>query len=555
MVEQKKIMLKVCVVDEENQRKNHIFDPDKTREIKIGRSGSGEIILASPTISRLHAKMILADGAVSVQNHSPNGTYVNDHRIDRLTRLSEDDTVHIGNFSFTVQIGDKAQVEAKPASQPAKTVKKTPAKDAPRGDSDELVNLKRKIHNSLLKYFDLRSLNLGKIGDEDLRERTRVVLEEILDEMSGEVKRLSSREVLLKDLLDEFLQLGPLEDLLDDPDVSEIMVVSKDRIFIEKGGKLTLSEKRFTTDDAVHNIIQRIVTPIGRRIDESSPLVDARLKDGSRVNAIIPPLALKGPCITIRKFSKIPLTTEDLIKFGTLNELMRNFLQKCIAGRKNVLISGGTGSGKTTLLNILCSYIPENERIVTIEDAAELQLLQEHVVSLEARPKNIEGTGEISIRDLVKNALRMRPDRIIVGECRSGEALDMLQAMNTGHDGSLTTGHANSPRDMIGRLETMVLFGGVDLPVRAIREQIVSAIDLIVQQERMLDGKRKITYISEVTGIDDSGQIETEDIFLFQRKGLTPEGDVIGDFITTGYIPSFTQEFIERGVISTGELF
>jgi pilus assembly protein CpaF len=406
-----------------------------------------------------------------------------------------------------------------------------------------------------LKYFDLRSLSLGELKDDDLRERTSGVLEEILDEVADEWKGLVSREELLKDLLDEFLQLGPLEDLLDDPEVSEIMVVSKDRIYIERAGRLQLAEKRFTTDDAVHNIIQRIVTPIGRRIDESSPLVDARLKDGSRVNAIIPPLALKGPCITIRKFSKTPLTDEDLIRFGTLDDHMRNFLKKCIIGRKNILISGGTGSGKTTLLNVLCSYIPENERIVTIEDAAELQLLQDHVVSLEARPKNIEGTGEISIRDLVKNALRMRPDRVIVGECRGGEALDMLQAMNTGHDGSLTTGHANSPRDMIGRLETMVLFGGVDLPVRAIREQIVSAIDLIVQQERLIDGKRKITYISEVTGIDDSGQIEIEDIFVFQRKGLTAEGEVIGEVQTTGYIPSFTQEFVERGIISSGELF
>jgi len=549
------MMLKVCVTDEENQRKNYFFDPDKVKEVKVGRSGSADVVLASPTISRLHAKMTLADGAVSIQNHSPNGTYVNDHRIDRLTRLAESDVVHIGNFSFTAQIGDKNKLAEVAAAKTALRPEKPRKADAAKVEADELVNLKRRIHNQLLKYFDLRSLSMGELKDDDLRERTKVVLEEILDELTAEWKKLISKEELLKDLLDEFLQLGPLEDLLDDPEVSEIMVVSKDRIYIEKNGKLQLAAKRFTTDDAVHNIIQRIVTPIGRRIDESSPLVDARLKDGSRVNAIIPPLALKGPCITIRKFSKIPLTDEDLIKFGTLDAHMRNFLKKCILGRKNVLISGGTGSGKTTLLNILCSYIPENERIVTIEDAAELQLLQEHVVSLEARPKNIEGTGEISIRDLVKNALRMRPDRIIVGECRGGEALDMLQAMNTGHDGSLTTGHANSPRDMIGRLETMVLFGGVDLPVRAIREQVVSAIDLIVQQERLIDGKRKITYISEVTGIDESGQIEIEDIFIFQRKGLTPEGGVIGDVMTTGYIPSFTQEFIERGIITSGELF
>lgn len=549
-------MLKVRVVDEENQEKDYSFDPKKVREIKVGRSEAGDIVLASPTISRMHAKLMLADGGITIHNFSPNGTHVNDHKIDRPARLSENDVVRIGNFSFTVQMGDKAQPDKTAVQRPVGRVEKRPKADASKAaKADELVNLKRRIHNQLLKYFDLRSLSLGQLKDDELRERTKVVLEEILDELSKEWKRLVSREELLKDLLDEFLQLGPLEELLDDPEVSEIMVVSKDRIYIERSGRLVLAEKRFTTDDAVHNIIQRIVTPIGRRIDESSPLVDARLKDGSRVNAIIPPLALKGPCITIRKFSKTPLTDDDLIKFGTLDDHMRNFLKKCVLGRKNILISGGTGSGKTTLLNILCAYIPENERIVTIEDAAELQLLQEHVVSLEARPKNIEGTGEISIRDLVKNALRMRPDRIIVGECRGGEALDMLQAMNTGHDGSLTTGHANSPRDMIGRLETMVLFGGIDLPVRAIREQIVSAVDLIVQQERLIDGKRKITYITEVTGIDDSGQIELEDIFFFQRKGLTAEGGVIGEVLSTGYIPSFTQEFIERGIITSGELF
>jgi len=555
MPEASKARFRVSVLDDENKRTNHFFDPGKVKEIKVGRSDSGDVVLPSATISRLHAKILVENGLINVENFSPNGTHVNDAKIDRPTRISENDVVRIGNFTITAGFGDEPDLADVTIQQPAKGAKSGVAAKARATDADELVNLKRSIHNQLLKYFDLRSLSFEQLKDEELRERTKSVLEDILDEMSGEVKRLSSREELLKDLLDEFLQLGPLEDLLDDPEVSEIMVVSKDQIYIERSGKLVLSNKRFTTDDAVHNIIQRIVTPIGRRIDESSPLVDARLKDGSRVNAIIPPLALKGPCITIRKFSKVPLTTDDLIKFGTLNEQMRDFLQKCIKGRKNVLISGGTGSGKTTLLNILCSYIPEDERIVTIEDAAELQLLQEHVVSLEARPKNLEGTGEISIRDLVKNALRMRPDRVIVGECRGGEALDMLQAMNTGHDGSLTTGHANSPVDMIGRLETMVLFGGVDLPVRAIREQIVSAIDLIVQQERLIDGKRKITYISEVTGIDDSGQIEIEDIFNFRRKGLDPDGGVIGEFLTTGYIPSFTQEFIERGIITSGELF
>ena len=362
------------------------------------------------------------------------------------------------------------------------------------------------------------------------------------------------RDTLIGELSDEALGLGPLERFLSDPKVSEIMVVDPNTIYIEDGGKLRLSEARFTDDERVRAVIERIVTPLGRRIDESSPLVDARLKDGSRVNAVIKPIALRGACITIRKFSKVPLTLEKLTSFGTITPQMGRFLTRCVIAKKNVVISGGTGSGKTTLLNVLSASIPEEDRIVTIEDAAELQLQQPHVVSLETRPPNLEGRGEYTIRDLVKNALRMRPDRIIVGECRGGEALDMLQAMNTGHDGSMTTTHANSPREAIARLETLVLMSGLDLPVRAIREQIAGSVNIIVQQSRLSDGSRKVTAITEVIGIErDTSEIELRPIFQFVRTGTGPGGKVVGQFRATGYLPSFLDTFIVMGLVKPGE--
>ena len=315
-----------------------------------------------------------------------------------------------------------------------------------------------------------------------------------------------------------------------------------------------LSETRFTDDERVRAVIERIVTPLGRRIDESSPLVDARLKDGSRVNAVIKPIALRGSCITIRKFAKVPLTLEKLISYGSLTERMGRFLTRCVHAKKNIVISGGTGSGKTTLLNVLSGAIPPDERIVTIEDAAELQLKQPHVVSMETRPANLEGRGEYTIRDLVKNALRMRPDRIVVGECRGGEALDMLQAMNTGHDGSLTTTHANSPEEAISRLETLVLMAGLELPMRAIREQIASSVQIIVQQSRLSDGSRRVTAISEIIGIDRSTtEIELRPIFQYVRTGTSAKGKVEGEFRATGYLPSFLPMFIVMGLVKKGE--
>jgi pilus assembly protein CpaF len=332
------------------------------------------------------------------------------------------------------------------------------------------------------------------------------------------------------------------------------MVNHARQIYVERNGKLSLSGKTFSSSQAVLGVIERIVAPIGRRIDESSPLVDARLKDGSRVNAIVPPLALKGPCLTIRKFKRDALTVEDLIKCGTLTSQMAAFLRICVQARKNIVISGGTGSGKTTTLNVLSSFIPSGERIITIEDAAELNLRQDHWVQLETRPPNLEGKGVISIRDLVKNSLRMRPDRIVVGECRSGETLDMLQAMNTGHDGSLTTLHANTPRDALSRLETMVLMSGMDLPVKAIREQIASAIQIIVQQSRFSDGSRKISYITEVTGME-SEIVTLQDIFHFVQEGLTEEGRVLGNFVPSGFMPKFCDELQRRGVLVEQGIF
>ncbi len=358
---------------------------------------------------------------------------------------------------------------------------------------------------------------------------------------------LGERNRIVSEIRDEMLGLGPLEPLLKDESITEIMVNGPKKVFVERLGKLTLTDVQFQDNDHLLNIVERILTPIGRRCDESSPLVDARLKDGSRVNVIIPPLALQGGCITIRKFSKKPFSVENLIAFNTMDERMAMFLRACVKARVNILVSGGTGSGKTTTLNVLSSFIPNDERIVTIEDAAELRLQQDHVVTLESRPANLEGKGAIAIRDLVRNALRMRPDRIIVGEVRSGEALDMLQAMNTGHDGSLTTAHANTPRDALTRLETMVLMSGLDLPVRAIREQIASALDVVLQQSRIRDGSRKVTYITEVQHMEGN-TITTQDIFRYVQTGIDADGKSVGHFETTGLQPNFIDKFKMNGI-------
>jgi len=375
-------------------------------------------------------------------------------------------------------------------------------------------------------------------------------IEPVLRQFTAGLRDYVVRRTLTKDILDIVLGFGPLQDLLEMPNINEIMVVGADRIYVERNGVVTNSGRSFFSDEVVYSIIERIITPTGRKIDQSTPLVDARLPDGSRVNAIIPPLSLSGPCLTIRKFSRVPFTIHDLIEFGTLNQRTASFMEACVRGRMNVLITGGTGSGKTTLLNVLSAFCGREERIVTIEDSAELQLPQEHVVSLETRPANIEGRGSYTIRDLVRNALRMRPDRIVVGEVRGPEALDMLAAMNTGHDGSLTTIHANTPADAMSRLETMVLMA-VDMPVRAIREQIVGGLDLAVQVARRSDGGRVVTHICEVRGIDDvTHQIILEDIFVLRsRSGLKETHAADAELVHTGYVPEFAEHLINDGLL------
>jgi pilus assembly protein CpaF len=380
-----------------------------------------------------------------------------------------------------------------------------------------------------------------------MSQRAMEALRAIVAEVAPRLPPGIEPQALVREVYNEALGLGPIEDLLEDQEITEIMVNGHKQVYIEKAGKLILTDRTFMNDDSVLAIIERIVSPIGRRIDESQPYVDARLPDGSRVNAIIHPLSLVGPCLTIRKFSKTPFTDQDMIRFGTFTPSMAEFFRLCVLLRKNIVVSGGTGSGKTTLLNVLSSYVPDSDRIVTIEDAAELRLDQEHIVRLEARPPNIEGKGAVAIRDLVRNALRMRPDRIIVGECRGSEALDMLQAMNTGHDGSLTTVHANSPRDVISRLETMVMMAGMDLPVRAIREQVASAIHLVVHESRFSDGTRKVSKVTEICGLE-SDHITMQDIFEYVQSGIDAEGRVIGQFRPTGAVPTFIEEIHTRGL-------
>jgi pilus assembly protein CpaF len=416
----------------------------------------------------------------------------------------------------------------------------------------------RKPKESELK-ISLQNHLVGELKNQPnlSEEEQRLFIEsegmKFLDE-HGDRHTFEAKKALINTVFNELIGYGPITPLLNDPDVSEIMVNGPYQIYYERKGRLLLSDYYFRDNDHVIQVIEKIVSPLGRRIDESSPMVDARLPDGSRVNAIIPPLSLTGPAITIRKFPQDRLQINNLIHFGTLTEQMASFLDACVKARLNIFISGGTGSGKTTLLNVLSSFIPYDERIITIEDAAELQLNQDHVLSLETRPPNIEGKGAITIRHLVKNSLRMRPDRIVIGEVRGAEALDMLQAMNTGHDGSLATGHANTPRDILSRLETMVLMAGVDLPVRAIREQISSAVDIIIQQSRLKDGTRKITHITEVIGMEGE-TIVLQDLFIYKQLGTNPDGKVIGDFYSTGIRPYSASQIENYGITIPGEWF
>lgn len=540
-------MLKFEVVDKHGNKTLFEFEPGT---YTLGKGDKCDVILNDSHVSRLHARLeVSAHSVVLVDVGSTNGTWVEGVRISEPLSLSAEDVVSFGELRLVV------------LSSPNKTLENLDGADrravrsTSNQESEQLVKVKRKIHSLILEYLDLRKrANLQEMDSSELREEAEKATSDIIRDHVDSIPDGITAEELKRQVVAEAVGLGALEPLLSDEQVTEVMVNGPDQIFVEKNGQLQLSENRFTSTQSLLAIIDRIVAPLGRRIDESSPMVDARLPDGSRVNAIIPPLALNGPTITIRKFAKKTLFMSDLVKFGSISYEMAMFLKRAVELKKNIVISGGTGSGKTTLLNILSNFIGAEDRIVTIEDAAELKLNQPHVVSLESRPANSEGKGKITIRDLVINALRMRPDRIVVGECRGGEALDMLQAMNTGHDGSLTTGHANSPMDFLSRLEVMVMMAGVDLPSRAIREQIASAIDVLVQQSRMADGTRKITHIMEVTGFDGD-KIILQPIFEFQRRGYDQKGMIVGEFRSTGYIPRFFREAKDQGVEVDFSLF
>jgi pilus assembly protein CpaF len=559
----------------------------------VGKADDNLVVIRGWAVGKKHATIRQRPDGFYIEDHGAmSGTEVNGRNIDgNYGPIKPSDSIMIGGYYIKLRNGEAASAPAAalappaarptaPAPAPAAAVpapkpvpqaapaavppapKPTAPAAAPapkpvqqaapeppspsRQGVSELNESRNRVHQKLIQMMDLKRLDVSRMGEKELRETTRQMIDEVIAADRAIPAHLDKAKIA-KAVLDEVVGLGPLEDLLADSTVTEIMVNRYDQIYIERKGKLTLSDITFSGEKAVVGAIERIVAPLGRRIDESSPMVDARLKDGSRVNAVIPPLALKGANITIRKFSKNKLHDQDLINYGSITAPMMGFMKQVVLHAANIVISGGTGSGKTTLLNVLSNYIPEDERIITVEDAAELQLAQPHVVSLEARPANSEGKGAVHIRDLVKNCLRMRPDRIVVGECRGGEALDMLQAMNTGHDGSLTTAHANTPRDCLARLEVMTLMSGLDLPVRAIREQIASAVDIIIQQSRMPDGSRKVTHITEVTGMEGE-VIQLQDIFLFKQEGYDEHGKIKGRFAATGNVPELYQNLQKRGI-------
>ena len=553
-----------------------LFDGDGMRRVLrvpdeciIGKSGQNEIRLDSWRVGREHARLFSTPGGVLVEDLGGfGGVLVNGRRIDgQYGPLSAADMIAIGPYQLRLLATARPVSASTPAPgtpAPAAPASTAPA-DTPAPQAVAAMPLpapataaanparqrefewRKTIHTRLLETMDLRRQDVHGMSDQQLRQETETLVRQIMRDADDEIPRELDRPLLMAQVVNEAIALGPLEELLADDSVSEIMVNRYDEIYVERSGRLSRHPLAFTGDRAVMGVIERIVAPLGRRIDESSPMVDARLKDGSRVNAIIPPLALKGPCLTIRKFARHKLGADDLVRFGAISPQMAAFLETCVVGRKNIVVSGGTGSGKTTLLNILSNFIPGGERVVTVEDAAELKLSHEHLISLESRPANVEGKGAVPIRDLVRNTLRMRPDRIVVGECRGAEALDMLQAMNTGHEGSLTTLHANTPRDGLARLETMVLMAGMDLPLVAIREQIASAVHIVVQQTRFACGSRKVTSITEISGME-SGKIQMQELFRFVSQGYRGEDKrVTGYFTGCDMVPTFYEELQAAG--------
>jgi len=553
----------------------------------LGKSADCLVNLHGWKVDKEHAIFYATpDGIFVNDNNTKFGTLVNGKKISTFGPLSKSDQIQINAYNVQVinrqkrQSNDFASLKAgDEISSNDKGIETNRAKHQQTGNKSEIAfetkeknqdskkeletkndvekNLLRQwreiVHQELLKQMDLRRINVNEMSDDELKQLSDKLIKGIVSGLTALPKEIVQSE-LCKQVLDEAVGLGPLEELLEMEGVSEIMVNASDEIFYEKDGQLFESSVTFTNDKAVLSAIERIVAPLGRRIDESSPAVDARLKDGSRVNAIIPPIALKGPCITIRRFMKERLTAEHLIGFGSISPEMVKFLENVVKFKQNAVISGGTGSGKTTLLNVLSNFIPENERIITVEDAAELKLCQTNLVSLEARPPNQEGKGAVPIRELVKNCLRMRPDRIVVGECRGGEALDMLQAMNTGHDGSLTTAHANNPRDCISRLEIMIMMAGMELPILAIREQIASAVNIVVQQTRFACGTRKVTSICEISGVEGD-RVQLGEIFRFKQTDFDEKGKIRGHFEATGIVPEFYELLAKRGIEVDMDIF
>lgn len=552
------MMLKITT----GKEKGRTLELTENAPLSIGRSESSGFCIPDKKVSRRHAEIVSDGENVFITDlSSRTGTRVNGRAIAQRTPLCIGDTIQIGETDLVLEKTEDAKAAPLPRTTapaktepPVRTEKTQTQRNLPLYSAQEslaelysssMLTLAKRVQTRVLELLNIDAA-AKEISNSEMRPKVADAVDQILREIRHEIPSSVKLDQFRQILLDDLIGLGPLSPLLRDGSISEIMINGPENIFIESKGLLYRSAAKFNSESHLQAIIQRIVEPLGRHIDAASPMVDARLEDGSRVNAVIPPLALDGSLVTIRKFASKKLTDDDLIKFGSLTKPMALFLREAVRARRNILVSGGTGSGKTTLLNILSQFIPEKERIITVEDSAELRLSHENLCRLEARPANVEGQGRITIRDLVVNTLRMRPDRIIVGECRGAEALDMLQAMNTGHDGSMTTCHANNPRDALSRLENMVMMAGFELPSAAIREQIASAIHLIVQQTRLPDGSRKIVKISEVTG-REGNTILLQDIFTFEQEGFDENFHVIGRHTATGNIPTFVDELRQAG--------